>query len=59
MMSMLLFYVTFFFFPSQVSPDVLALYNVVETNFKPMSIVKDAQPYLADMAKSTNKDVAR
>lgn len=43
---------------SQVSSDVLALYNIVETNFRPMSIVKDSQPHLESLTK-TGGDVAR
>lgn len=43
---------------SQVSSDVLALYNIVETNFRPMSIVKDSQPHLESLT-NTGGDVAR
>ncbi|CAM9158053.1 unnamed protein product [Laminaria digitata] len=42
---------------AQVSSDVLALYNIVETNFRPMSIVKDAQPHLDSLTK-TGGDVS-
>lgn len=42
----------------QVSPDVLALYNIIETNFRPMSIVKDSLPHLATIAKES-EEVAR
>lgn len=45
-------------FALQVSSDVLALYNIVETNFRPMSIVKDSQPHLQSLTK-TGGDVAR
>ncbi|CAM9411979.1 unnamed protein product, partial [Hapterophycus canaliculatus] len=37
---------------AQVSPDVLALYNIVETNFRPMSIVKDSMPHLETLTKT-------
>ncbi|CAM9162125.1 unnamed protein product, partial [Ectocarpus sp. 8 AP-2014] len=37
---------------AQVSPDVLALYNIIETNFRPMSIVKDAMPHLETLTKA-------
>lgn len=42
----------------QVSPDVLALYNIVETNFRPMSIVKDSMPHLETLTKKGG-DLAR
>ncbi|CAM9541220.1 unnamed protein product [Ectocarpus fasciculatus] len=42
---------------AQVSPDVLALYNIIETNFRPMSIVKDSMPHLETLTK-TSGDVA-
>jgi len=41
-----------------VSPDVLALYNIIETNFRPMSIVKDSMPHLETLTKAGG-DVAR
>lgn len=42
----------------QVSPDVLGLYNIIETNFRPMSIVKDSMPHL-DTLTEAGGDVAR
>lgn len=42
----------------QVTPDVLALYNVIETNFKPMSIIKDAKPHLQSV-KERSTELAR
>ena len=42
----------------QVSPGVLALYNIIETNFRPMSIVKDSMPHLETLSKAGG-DLAR
>lgn len=42
----------------QVSPDVLALYKIIETNFRPISIVKDSMPHL-DTLTSAGGDLAR
>lgn len=42
----------------QVTPDVLALYNIIETNFRPMSIVKDSMPHLETLSKAGG-DLAR
>lgn len=40
----------------QVSPEVVALYNIIETNFKPMTIVKDAQPLLHTLSTNGTKE---
>ncbi|CAM9635039.1 unnamed protein product [Pylaiella littoralis] len=37
---------------AQVSPDVLGLYNIIETNFRPMSIVKDSMPHLDTLTEA-------
>ncbi|CAM9681223.1 unnamed protein product, partial [Discosporangium mesarthrocarpum] len=42
---------------AQVSPQVLSLYKVIETNFCPMTIVKDAKPFLTAL-KDGPKELA-
>ena len=37
---------------------MLALYNIIETNFQPMSIVKDSMPHLETLSKAGG-DLAR
>ncbi|CAM9201922.1 unnamed protein product [Sphacelaria rigidula] len=41
---------------AQVSPEIVALYNIIETNFKPMTIVKDAQPLLQTLSTNGTKE---